>query len=50
VRADDTARDVKGIPEGESRTYAELGFPEKAKHSQAAKVWRDFVDSLTPSV
>jgi hypothetical protein len=27
-----------------------LGFPEKAKHSQAAKVWRDFVDSLTPSV
>jgi XTP/dITP diphosphohydrolase len=38
------------IPDGESRTYAELGFPEKAKHSQAAKVWRDFVNSLTPNV
>lgn len=37
------------IPDGETKTYAEFGFPEKAKYSQAAKAWRLLVDSLLPS-
>ncbi len=28
------------IPDGQDRTYAELGFPDKGKYSQAAKAWR----------
>lgn len=34
------------IPEGATQTYAELGFPNKGKYSQAAKAWSDFVDAL----
>jgi XTP/dITP diphosphohydrolase len=34
------------IPDGQSKTYAELGFPEKGKYSQAAKAWRALVSQL----
>jgi XTP/dITP diphosphohydrolase len=34
------------IPDGDTRTYAEMGFPEKGKYSQAAKAWRDFATYL----
>jgi XTP/dITP diphosphohydrolase len=37
------------VPDGESKTYAELGFPEKAKYSQAAKAWELLVGSLAPN-
>jgi XTP/dITP diphosphohydrolase len=35
------------IPHGETKTYAEFGFPDKEKYSQAAKAWRLLVESLT---
>lgn len=34
------------IPDGQSKTYAELGFPEKGKYSQAAKAWNALVKQL----
>lgn len=34
------------IPDGQSKTYAELGFPEKGKYSQAAKAWAGLVSQL----
>ncbi len=34
------------IPEGETITYAELGFPEKMKYSQAAKAWEGLINHL----
>ena len=34
------------IPEGCDKTYAELGFPAKMKHSQAAKAWNKLVNHL----
>jgi XTP/dITP diphosphohydrolase len=34
------------IPEGQSKTYAELGFPEKGRYSQAAKAWNALVKQL----
>jgi len=36
------------IPNGTTKTYAELGFPEKAKYSQAAKAWNEFVADVGP--
>lgn len=35
------------IPDGQDRTYAEMGFPEKGQYSQAAKAWKQLVDSLS---
>lgn len=37
------------IPNPETKTYAEFGFPDKAKYSQAAKAWRLLVESVTLS-
>lgn len=37
------------IPTGESKTYAEFGFPDKGKYSQAAKAWALLVGSLAKS-
>lgn len=34
------------IPEGQNKTYAEMGFPEKGKYSQAAKAWQKLVAEL----
>ncbi|WP_158789127.1 non-canonical purine NTP pyrophosphatase [Granulicella sp. L46] len=34
------------IPNGDTRTYAEMGFPEKARYSQAAKAWGEFAAYL----
>jgi len=34
------------IPEGESKTYAEFGFPEKGKYSQAPKAWNALLRQL----
>lgn len=34
------------IPKGETRTYAEFGFPDKEQFSQAAKAWRSLVQRL----
>ncbi len=34
------------IPEGDTRTYGEMGFPEKRKYSQAAKAWTKLVEHL----
>lgn len=35
------------IPAGETKTYAEFGFPDKEKFSQAAKAWGLLASSLT---
>lgn len=37
------------IPDGETKTYAEFGFPDKAKYSQAAKAWKLLVSALKVS-
>ena len=34
------------IPEGQSKTNAELGFPGKAEYSQAAKAWQSLLKQL----
>lgn len=34
------------IPNGDNKTYGELGFPEKMKYSQAAKAWSKLVKHL----
>jgi XTP/dITP diphosphohydrolase len=34
------------IPDGSARTNAEMGFPEKAKYSQAAKGWAKLIKFL----
>lgn len=33
-------------PNGSNRTYAEMGFPEKAKYSQASKGWAELIKFL----
>lgn len=38
------------IPDGQSKTYAELGFPEKGRYSQAAKAWAKLVNHLKPAI
>ena len=35
------------IPKGETKTYAEFGFPDKEKFSQAAKAWSLLASNLT---
>lgn len=35
------------IPNGETKTYAEFGFPDKEKFSQAAKAWKLLVATLS---
>lgn len=37
------------IPAGQDKTYAELGFPEKCKYSQAADAWRQLLKQLKGS-
>lgn len=34
------------IPNGDTKTYGELGFPEKMKYSQAAKAWKQLAKHL----
>ncbi len=34
------------VPNGAKLTYAEMGFPEKARHSQAAKAWSMLLAAL----
>jgi XTP/dITP diphosphohydrolase len=34
------------IPEGQSKTNAELGFPAKADYSQAARAWKELMKDL----
>jgi inosine/xanthosine triphosphate pyrophosphatase family protein len=34
------------IPGGQDKTYAELGFPDKGKYSQAAEAWRQLLKHL----
>jgi XTP/dITP diphosphohydrolase len=37
------------IPDGQDKTYAELGFPDKCKYSQAAEAWRQLLSHLRGS-
>ena len=34
------------IPKGSTKTYSELGFPEKERYSQATKAWKKFIKFL----
>jgi XTP/dITP diphosphohydrolase len=34
------------VPDGQTKTYAEFGFPDKGAYSQAAKAWKSLAESL----
>ena len=38
------------IPKSCDKTYAELGFPDKMKYSQAAKAWRKLITHIKKNV